>query len=340
VTFHMEREIAEQPGMLRSRVAAWQQQCLDARRDLAPRRGRALLGRGSSGHARVFCSYLYGLQTGRQALDFRPWLTTQPRDEKADWSDTAALAFSVSGESSDVVHSARWLRERGAYVLGITNRAGPRSALGAAAHGLVRFDAGVERAVPATKTFTAQLFVAAGLCGCPIEEAARETADAIESLLLSSLPDLVADFVQGARAVLGVGRGPAYAAALDAALKLQEAAGVLSLGYSAAEILHSPIGFLDPSDRVLLFLDSDNPLESAEAVIVALVARGTPFLILASPEASARRPDAQVLSLPSARWARATVLAVVGQKVALELACRRGLNPDSPPGWHQVPGVL
>ena len=340
MTFHMDREIAEQPQMLRSRAAAWQGQCLEGQKELERRRERALLGRGSSGHARVFCSYLHGLRTGRQALDFRPWLTTQQAEKQANWKNAAALAFSASGESSDVVHSARWLRERGAHVVGITNRAGPRSALGAVAHDLVRFDAGVERAVPATKTFTAQLFVAAGLCGYPIEDAARETADAIESLLLSNLPDLVADFVEGARAILWVARGPAYAGALDAALKLQEAAGLLSLGYSAAEILHAPIGFLDQSDRVVLFLDSDDPLESAEAVIVSLVARGTPFLILASPEAAARRPDAQVLSLPEERWARTSVLAVVGQTVALELARRRGLNPDSPPGWHRLPGAI
>jgi glucosamine--fructose-6-phosphate aminotransferase (isomerizing) len=340
VTFYMEREIGEQPEMLRSRAAAWQRECIEAHKALASRKDRALLGRGSSGHARVFCSYLHGLRTGRQALDFRPWLTTQPSAEKAGWSDTAALAFSVSGESADVVHSARWLRDHDAYVLGVTNQAGPQSALGAVAHRMVRFDAGVEQAVPATKTFTAQLFVAAALCGYRIEEAALETAHAIDSLLHSGLPSLLADFVDGARAVLWVARGPAYAGALDAALKLQEAAGVLSLGYSAAEILHSPIGFLEESDRVLLFLDSDNPLESAEAVIVALVARGTPFLILASAEGGRRRPDAQVLSLPSERWARTAVLAVAGQSVALELARRRGLNPDSPPGWHRVPPAI
>jgi glucosamine--fructose-6-phosphate aminotransferase (isomerizing) len=336
----MEREIAEQPEMLRSRAAGWQRQCVEAREALDRRKDRALLGRGSSEHVGVFCSYLHALRWGRQALDFRPWLTTQPAQEEADWSDTAALAFSVSGESTDVVDGARWLRSHGAYVLGVTNQAGPDSALGSVAESLLRFDAGEERAVPATKTFTAQLFVGAGLCGYPIEEAAHQTADAVEALLRGGLPDLVTDFVEGARSVLWVGRGPAYAGALNAALKLQEAAGVLSLGYSAAEILHAPIGFLGASDRVVLFLDSDDPLESAEAVIVTLVARGTPFLILASPEGATRRPDAQALALPAARWARTPLLAVIGQTVALELARRRGLDPDSPPGWPQIPGQI
>ena len=336
----MEREIAEQPEMLRSRAGAWQRECHDARKELERRRERVLLGRGSSGHARVFCSYLHGLRSGRPALDFHPWWTTQPAELEADWSDAAALVFSTSGESSDVVHGARWLRERGAHVLGITNRAGPGSALGAVADRLVRFDVGAERAIPATKTFTAQLFLAAGLCGYPIEEAAGETADAIESLVQGHLPAMVADFVEGARAVLWVARGPAYAGALDAALKVQEAARVPSLGYSAAEILHAPVAFLDGSDRVLLFLDSDSPLDSAEAVMVALVSRGIPFFILASPEAAVRRPDAQVLSLPSARWARTTILGVLGQAVALELARRRGVDPDSPPGWLGAHGAI
>ncbi|MGD8898057.1 MAG: SIS domain-containing protein [Acidobacteriota bacterium] len=334
--FHMAEEIAQQPEMLRSRVAGWQRQCSEALDIIGSRRHRALLGRGSSGHAKVFYAYLHGLRFGRQALEFRTWLSTQPTEMDTDWSDSAALAFSVSGESADVVHGARWLREHGAYVLGVTNQAGSESALGRVSDRLLCFDAGIERAVPATKTFTAQLFVAAGLCGLPIEEAAHETAGAIESLLQSDIPFQVTEFVEGARAVLWVARGPALAGAMDAALKLQETAGVLSLGYSTAEILHQPIGALSESDRVLLFLDSDGPLESAEAVIVALVARGTPFLILTSPEGAAKRPDALALRLPASRWARTPVFAVVAQKAAFELACRGDRNPDRPPGLQKV----
>lgn len=332
---YMEREIEEQPEVLRRRAAGWQQRCDAVRGILESRRQRALLGRGSSGHATVFHAYLYGLRSGRQAIDFRPWLTTQ-ETAPADWSDTAALAFSVSGESTDVARAARWLRERGAFVLGVTNRPGSDSRLASAADRLIHFDAGPERAVPATKTFTAQLFVAAGLCGKPIEEAARETAGALESLLGGATPGRVADFLEGARTVLWIGRGLALAGALDAALKLQEGAGVPSLGYSAAEVLHGPIGYLDGSDRAVLFLDSDEPVESVEAAVAALAARGTPFLLLTSRESAARRPDALALPLPHPRWARTPVFAVLAQKVALELARRRGRNPDRPPGLQKV----
>lgn len=338
--YHMTREIAEQPEMLRSRAADWQAQCSEALEALAGRRDRALLGRGSSGHATVFYAYLHGLRSGRQAIDFRPWLTTQVTATTADWGDAATLAFSVSGESTDVIHGARWLRKRGAHVLGVTNRANSDSALARVSHRLVCFDCGIERAVPATKTFIAQLFIAAGLCGYPIEEAAHEAADAIAWLLAGDVSRTVTDFVAGARCVLWVGRGPALAGALDAALKLQEAAGVPSLGYSAAEVLHGPIGFLDESDRVVVFLDSDGSLESAEAVIVALAARGTPFLILTSPAGAAARPDALPLRLPTPRWARTPVFAVVAQAVALELARRTGRNPDRPPGLHKVTRTL
>ncbi len=334
--FHMAREIAQQPELLRSRAARWQEQCSELLEVLSSRRDRALLGRGSSGHATVFYAYLHGLRSGRQAVDFRPWLTTQEIETVADWSDSVGLAFSVSGESTDVIHGARWLRERGAYVVGVTNLADARSALGRVSDRLVRFDVGLERAVPATKTFTAQLFVAAGLCGYAIEEAAHESAEAIDWLLASDVPRVLTDFLVDARTTLWIGRGPALAGAMDAALKLQEAAGVPSLGYSAAEVLHGPIGFLEPSDRVVIFLDSDGPLESAEAVIVALVARGTPFLVLTTPEGAADRADALPLRLPTARWARTSVLAVAAQAVALELARREGRNPDCPAGLDKV----
>jgi glucosamine--fructose-6-phosphate aminotransferase (isomerizing) len=339
VDFHMRAEIAEQPELLRRLAPAWQKNCEPIADELGRYSQVAVIGRGSSGNATVFFSYLYGLRTGRQVVDFRPWLTTQPATD-TDWSDTAALAFSVSGESTDVVHAARWLRDRGARIIGVTNRAGPGSTLGRVAHTLLRFDVGVELAVPATKTFTAQLFIAAGLCGLPLRDVVDQTADAMEKAVGSDAVNVTLDFLDDAQTVLWVARGPALAGALDAALKLQETAGRHSYGYSSAEVLHGPIGSVDESDRVIVFEDADEEANSVQAVDISLVARGTPFLCVGNCFSVENRGNALNLDLPRERWARTPVFAVLSQQVALEMACRLGLNPDTPLGLRKVTRTL
>lgn len=339
MNFHMRTEIAEQPQLLRQLAPVWDEECEPIARELGRYPQVAVIGRGSSGNATVFFSYLYGLQTGRPVVDFRPWLTTQPVT-RTEWGDTAALAFSVSGESTDVVHAARWLRDRGAHIIGVTNRAGTDSTLGRVAHTLLRFDVGDELAVPATKTFTAQLFIAAGLCGLTLTEVSRQTAEAMERAIESDVVDVAIDFLDEAQTILWVARGPALAGALDAALKLQETAGQHSYGYSSAEVLHGPIGSLGKKDRVIVFEDADEAANSVQAVDTSLVARGTPFLCVGRCASVEARGNALNLELPGERWARTPVFAALSQQVALEMACRLGLNPDAPSGLQKVTRTL
>ncbi len=222
----------------------------------------------------------------------------------------------------------------------MTNRAGADSTLGRVAHTLLRFDVGDELAVPATKTFTAQLFIAAGLCGLSLTEVACQTAEAMEKAVESDAVDVAVDFLDEALTILWVARGPALAGALDAALKLQETAGRHSYGYSSAEVLHGPIGSLGETDRVIVFEDADEVANSVQAVDTSLVARGTPFLCVGKCASVEARGNALNLELPSERWARTPVFAALSQQVALEMACRLGLNPDAPSGLQKVTRTL
>ena len=147
------------------------------RRTMDGRGTTVVLGRGSSGNAATFAAYLWTMRTGRHPVEFRPWLATQPLPE-ADWSDAAALAFSASGRSTDVALASTWLRGRGARVVAVTEAADPEAHLVRASDEVFALGAGPERAVPATKSFTAQIFAAAALCGYPIANMV-ETSDAV-----------------------------------------------------------------------------------------------------------------------------------------------------------------
>jgi len=106
---HMKREILETPAMLRREAVAWEAQAQRIRRLGAGRPNVVLIGRGSSGNACTFGSYLFMLRTGRHPMEFHPWVTTQTLPD-ADWSDTVAYAFSASGHSTDITEALRWLK--------------------------------------------------------------------------------------------------------------------------------------------------------------------------------------------------------------------------------------
>jgi glucosamine--fructose-6-phosphate aminotransferase (isomerizing) len=328
---YMAAEIAEQPDMLRTRAPDWAARAAELRRGF---RGDvlAVLGRGSSGNACTFAAYVYGVESGRQAVEFRPWLATQ-KSPVADWSDATALAFSTSGESTDIALATGWLRERGAHVVGVSNDPDPTAMLSRHSDEILRLRIGEERAVPATKSFCAQLFAAAALCGVNIVGAAAKAADCMATILESPLSSELGAFLDGARMTWWIGRGPALAAALDAALKLQETAGLPSTATSAAEFLHGPMGALGTDDRVVIMADTSEPLQSLRTVLAALINRGTPFSVLGERE---MQDVSLPVPLPAERWARTPVFAMISQLVALRVAERRGRNPDAPGGLRKV----
>lgn len=329
---HMKIETMETPAMLRREAAHWEAQAQAIEQLRAGRKNVVVLGRGSSGNACTFASYLFMLRTGRHPVEFHPWVTTQTLPD-ADWSDTVAFAFSASGQSTDVAEALRWLKSRGALAVGVTAASGTDIRLADYCDAIFRLNCGEEKAVPATKSFTAQLFAAAALAGYPVVRSAEQAARAMESIANSEAVHNLATFLEGGRTVAWVARGPSYAGALDAALKAQESLGLPAFGYSTAEFMHGPIGMFHPSDRVVIFSGADEPMASKQAVVTTLLARGVPFITIgtdATHEASLPIP------LPEERWARTPTLAFLSQLACESLASRMGLDPDAPANLQKI----
>jgi glucosamine--fructose-6-phosphate aminotransferase (isomerizing) len=296
----------------------------------------ALIGRGSSGNACTFAAYLFMLRTGRHPVEFRPWVTTQSLPD-ADWSDTVAYAFSASGQSVDVAEALRWLKSRGALAVAVSATRDADVPLVALADAAFALNCGEEKAVPATKSFSAQLFAAAALAGYPMAEPAAQAAQAMEALLEGEAVATLASFLQGGRTVAWVARGPSLAGALDAALKTQESLGMPAFAYSMAEFLHGPIGMFHRADRVVLFSGADEPMDSKQAVVTTLLARGVPFLTIGT---DASHEAGLPIRLPDERWARTPVFAFLAQLACEELARRLGLDADAPANLQKVTRTL
>jgi glucosamine--fructose-6-phosphate aminotransferase (isomerizing) len=213
----------------------------------------------------------------------------------------------------------------------------PQSPLADVADVSVDLEAGAEGAVPATKTFTAQLaavaLVAEALGPVPWREDDWERVPAhVEDLLADHEPATRAAAALGdADELVAVGRGYLMCVALEAALKLREATGVRAEGWSAADFRHGPVT-VARGDIPLLAVSASGPAAAdVEELAGELEGAGTRVLRLADkPGADLPYPG----GLPEPLCALpATVRA---QQLAFALALARGLDPDEPPGLHKV----
>ncbi len=329
----MRQEIEYQPKMIRSMADYWQDNCSELIQEIESRKNIVLLGRGTSGNACIFASYLFGLSTGRHTIDFRPWLATQ-ETVYADYSDCVVIAYSQSGESTDIIKSAEWLKERNAKVISITNSENENPSIKNVSDKVFFIKAGKEKAVPATKSYTAQLIVTAGLSGINIINQSEKIANSIENYLLSDNPKKLADFVSSKNVSVWLSRGIAQSSALDSSLKLQETVGLPSFGYSSAEFLHGPIACLNSNDCVVIFdnHDKDNVPNSVNKIIDVLNNKGVEYLKISNND------DKNTLNvnLPDAVWSQTVVYSVIGQYNALLMAENKNINPDKPQGLKKV----
>jgi glutamine---fructose-6-phosphate transaminase (isomerizing) len=337
---HMRAEIAEQPAALRATIDALLPLAEDAAALAGDTRQVLFIARGTSDNAAVYGSYLIQAHARRLATLASPSIATAYRS-RIDLSGVLAVALSQSGQTEEIVETLTWARDCGARTLAITNGAGSPLADVAEVAFLTR--AGTERAVPATKTFTTQLAALAVLAiglGAELDPGElRRVPEAVEALLATApgaLEPLVAELA-GVRGVVVSGRGIAYAAALELALKLKEACYLHAMGLSYADLLHGPIAVVDgQTPAILLAADSGPTLDGTVDLARRVTSAGARAYGIGGGE---RLAAACTLALPGPRlpeWLAPLGLIVPGQLLTEALARRLGLDPDRPRGLHKV----
>ena len=120
--------------------------------------------------------------------------------------------------------------------------------------------------------------------------------------------------------------------ALEAALKLREAAGVRAEGWSAADFRHGPVT-VARGDLPTLAVSAAGPAAADVEELAARLERGG-IHRAAARRRPRRRPAVSRRDLPEPL--RALPAVVRAQQLALALALRRGLDPDEPSGLSKV----
>jgi glutamine---fructose-6-phosphate transaminase (isomerizing) len=336
----MRQEIAQQPAALSATISSLLPRRSEVERLARGVRAVLFIGRGTSDNAAVYGSYLMQVHCGLLTSLASPSVATTYR-ARVDLSGVLAVALSQSGETEEIVSTLEWAADCGARTLAITN-GGPSSPLAAAAELSLITLAGAERAVPATKTFTTQLAALAVLAlglGAPLDPGELSAVPAVLADLLASPLDLALVVEELARVpgVVVSGRGMAYAAALELALKLKEACYLHAMGLSYADLLHGPIAVVDAqTPAIVLAADSGPTLSGTVDLAVRVRGAGAEAYGIGGGSLLADACSAWVPAPPLPEWLAPIGLIVPGQLLTEALARRLGLDPDRPRGLSKV----
>src|SRR3954469_8117743 len=152
----MAQEISDQPEILQGLVDNGFGQIRAVAQRLTEIRPKFVLlaARGTSDHAALYAKYLLEIRRGLPCGLASPSSLTA-YGARPDLQDVLLVAVSQSGGSPDLVQSLEVAKACGATTLAVTNA--PDSPLATAADLQIDVRAGVERAVAATKSYTAEL---------------------------------------------------------------------------------------------------------------------------------------------------------------------------------------
>ncbi len=304
---HMEREIMEQPEALRE-LAGRLPKALDKLhfRDYDQ---VVLIARGSSDNAAMYLRYLVEIYLQIPAILAAPSVGTVYGSE-VQYRNALAVAISQSGESLDVRSVVSAMNAQGHDTLAITNS--PNSPLADEAGMTICLEVGNEQSIAATKTYTASLLVAYHLS----RALGAELGDPV-------LPDLAwmttsneaavdaASAVMECQALFSLARGISFASAQETALKLIECALIPCQSYSLADFAHGPMALAHPEVGAIVFgRVPDNLRETG--------------CRLFQPPGADDAADSPIREI------------IFSQFLALEIARRKGIDPDAAPNLNKV----
>jgi glucosamine--fructose-6-phosphate aminotransferase (isomerizing) len=343
----LKAEIFEQPGVV--------QRVLDTQMDVARQIAAAIrerdvryifiAARGTSDNAAIYAKYLWGAFNRLPVALAAPSLFTL-YEQPPQLRDALVLAISQSGKSPDVVSVLVEARRQGAPTVAVTNE--PGSPLADAADYVLDIQAGEEKAIAATKTYTSSLMalamISAALSGDPEHgnvlariPAAMEAALRLDAVVEAG----IRPFRTMTRCVV-LGRGFNYATAFEWALKLKELTYVVSEPYSPADFRHGPIAMVEPGFPVLAVAPQGKLLADQVDLLDTLANKHSAELAVISDDAQALSYGRMALRLPGdlPEWATPLVGIVPAQLFCYHLTRVRGLDPEAPRGLTKVTETL
>jgi glutamine---fructose-6-phosphate transaminase (isomerizing) len=338
----LDSEIREQPEALERLLThgrARAEAIAGAIRAYKPRFA-VIAARGSSDNAARYGEYALGTRNKLTVALASPSLFTK-YDAVPSLEGALVIGISQSGQSPDVVAVLESARKQGAVTVSLTQE--ESSPLAVAAEHFFPLQAGKERAIAATKTYTNQLLgiamISAAMEGSPElwDELARIPENVAEAIRLNGDLAAGAEQFKAAWRIVMIGRGFNFATACEIALKVKETSYAMAEPFSPADFLHGPVAMLD--EKLPLFLVAPSSKVSDDLDQILQLGRQRKAGIIAVSDREDVLAEAAVaLRIPPGvpEWLTPIVAVVPGQLWAQAFALARGVPPDAPRGLSKV----
>lgn len=338
----LRAEIFEQPLVLTRLLESETESVREIAFAVQARRVEYVLiaARGTSDNAARYGQYLLGahnrLPVGLATPSLFSVYKQPPRLDRG-----LVIGISQSGRSPDIVAVLAEARQQGGATLAVTND--PASPLADEVEFVLPLHAGQEKAVAATKTYTAQL-TALAMLSCALDDddsqlqALRQVPGVVQHVL--DRQEQIARAVERYRYMetcVVLGRGYNYATAFEIALKLKELNYLIAESYSSADFMHGPIAVVGSGFPAMVVAPSGRMFDTMRGFSLELRSRGAELLIISDSRdllAEATTPLPLPVGVPE--WLSPIVAVVPGQLFAMHLTLVKGHDPDQPLGLQKV----
>jgi glucosamine--fructose-6-phosphate aminotransferase (isomerizing) len=335
----MAREIAEQPAVLQRVLDEGLPAIREVAAEITRRRPRFVLltARGTSDNAAYYAKYLIEIGLGLPA-GLTSMSTATAYGARPDLSDVLSITVSQSGGSPDLVAYTETAKEAGALTLAVTNVAG--SPVNRASELSLDVLAGPEKALPATKTYTAELLTLYLLVDAirgGDASAARALPEQAAAILdrHEEVAKLAERYRFASRLVI-TSRGYGYPTAREAALKIMETSYLPAHAFSGADLLHGPLAMVDNVSPVVAIASEGAGGAALEPVLDRLRERGADLVVVGSRKHVEGASAGFVLPQGVAEEVAPILEILPLQCLAYEVTMARGLNPDAPRALAKV----
>ena len=327
----MLKEISEQVETIQKASAQDREIIENITQKIKKAKGVFLIGCGSSYHACLSASYLFSKLASFHVNAVLASEFSMYEDFLKE--DTLVIAVTQSGETIDVLDAIKTAKQKGCQIVSIVNVMGSSATQFADAS--IFLNAGPEVSVLSTKTYTSQLTVltllAYSVAG-KYEEGQRELKylwNVVYNITAASMRTRIRDLanrLSTAQHIFVLGRGPLFATAQEAALKIKEVSYIHAEAFAGGELKHGPISLIGKGTPCIVFISKDteshilsNAMEVKSRGGYLIGIGPTPIdtfdFFIKVPESDELNPICQIIPI---------------QILAYQLAVTLGHDPDRP----------
>ena len=345
--YFLTKEIHEQVDATEKLAYGLESDVLDSLVDKLAKADKVfLVGCGSSFNACNVGSYYLNNVAGVLAI---PVIGGRFFEEYKDYNPgdtTAMLCVSQSGETKDIINTINFAKPKGYHILGMINV--PGSTVERMSEAYAYIGAGIERSVPATKTYTNQVLLflilaarvghAKGKLSDKEFEALKDEIHNLSKLVKETVANCderakqIAKELSKINSMSLLGYGVTHGVALEGALKIREINYISAEAMYSSEFKHGPLSIVSDGYPVIYVVAPNDKYYVISHISEVECRDGKPIVVgehIDGLEKYVKEGD--YFEIPKSSQLISPILAAIPlQLLALYMSIERGIDPDYP----------